>query len=292
MFEANKILIAVDPELDNSSIIEKTLFIAKVSRAKIELVYCEYVHYLEDGYFYEPVVAKSLREEHSAVNAAKAEVMAETLRAAGLSVQVVGLWGSPPHQALVDYIQQSQPSLVIKSTSHHNRVARLFLANDDWELVRHCPTALLLVKGKAWSQPPTFIAAVDPNHLRDKPASLDAKLISHALEWRDRFAGDAHVYHYEWVPPLSGLYALQVDRVAEASKLTALGEAHGIKADKCHWTDELIEDSLPALCDSLDAAAVVMGALSRSAIDRVLIGSTAERLLDRLSCDVLVVKPD
>ena len=57
----------------------------------------------------------------------------------------------------------------------------------------------------------------------------------------------------------------------------------------CYWTDVVINDSLPAL---VDAAVVVMGAISRSAIDRVFVGSTAERLLDELVCDVLVVKPD
>jgi len=54
----------------------------------------------------------------------------------------------------------------------------------------------------------------------------------------------------------------------------------------------VINDSLPALVEEIDAAVVVMGAISRSGIDRVFVGSTAERLLDELVCDVLVVKPD
>ncbi len=36
---------------------------------------------------------------------------------------------------------------------------------------------------------------------------------------------------------------------------------------------------------------VVMGAIARSALKRVFIGSTAERVLETLPCDVLVVKP-
>jgi universal stress protein E len=36
---------------------------------------------------------------------------------------------------------------------------------------------------------------------------------------------------------------------------------------------------------------LVMGAISRSAVGRLLIGSTAERVLDALPCDVLIVKP-
>ena len=34
-----------------------------------------------------------------------------------------------------------------------------------------------------------------------------------------------------------------------------------------------------------------MGAMSRSGIKRLLIGNTAERILDDLSCDILIVKP-
>jgi universal stress protein E len=54
----------------------------------------------------------------------------------------------------------------------------------------------------------------------------------------------------------------------------------------------VISDLLPALVEELYAAVVVMGAISRSAIDRGFVGSTAERLLDELMCDVLVVQPD
>ena len=36
---------------------------------------------------------------------------------------------------------------------------------------------------------------------------------------------------------------------------------------------------------------MVLGAVARGALQRLLVGSTAERLLDRLPCDILVVKP-
>jgi universal stress protein E len=34
-----------------------------------------------------------------------------------------------------------------------------------------------------------------------------------------------------------------------------------------------------------------MGAISRSGIKRLFVGHTAERVIDRLGCDVLVLKP-
>jgi hypothetical protein len=39
------------------------------------------------------------------------------------------------------------------------------------------------------------------------------------------------------------------------------------------------------------SAVVLMGAISRSGFKRLFIGNTAERVLDELSCDILVVKP-
>ena len=37
---------------------------------------------------------------------------------------------------------------------------------------------------------------------------------------------------------------------------------------------------------------VVMGALARWSLKRAVIGSTAERVLDSLPCDVLIVRPE
>jgi universal stress protein E len=41
----------------------------------------------------------------------------------------------------------------------------------------------------------------------------------------------------------------------------------------------------------LQADVTVIGAVSRSALERAFVGHTAERVLDALDCDVLVIKP-
>jgi nucleotide-binding universal stress UspA family protein len=48
---------------------------------------------------------------------------------------------------------------------------------------------------------------------------------------------------------------------------------------------------IPAVARRTGAELVVMGAVSRSGLRRVFIGSTAERVLDALPCDVLVIRP-
>ena len=50
-------------------------------------------------------------------------------------------------------------------------------------------------------------------------------------------------------------------------------------------------ETLPAMARALKASIVVMGAVSRSGLKRLLIGNTAEAVLDALPCDVLILKP-
>ena len=48
---------------------------------------------------------------------------------------------------------------------------------------------------------------------------------------------------------------------------------------------------IPRTARELGAELVVTGAVSRSRLQQLLIGSTAEAVLDDLDCDVLVIKP-
>jgi universal stress protein E len=49
--------------------------------------------------------------------------------------------------------------------------------------------------------------------------------------------------------------------------------------------------AIPSVARKTRSAIVVIGAVSRSALKRVFIGNTAERVMDELRCDLLVVKP-
>ena len=182
--------------------------------------------------------------------------------------------------------------MVIKSTRHHSKVPRLLLANEDWEPVRYCPVPLLLVKSQDWSREPVIVAAVDPYHQHDKPAALDNKLITTAQTMARLAEGSVHLYHSSWVPPLSGVYLPVTDADAENQRLHELAERFEVSPDNCHWSNEEISHGLPAQVQDLGASVVVMGPVSRSRLDRLLVGNTAERVMDNLGCDVLVVKRD
>lgn len=292
MLELSRILVIIEPEADSQPALEKAAQLAKYADSELELMISDFNAYLEDGYYFDPVQAQKMRYEHGDQHIKELEELAAPLREQGLEVTVTTAWGNPPYEEIVKRVKESKPSLVIKSTRHHNKLARMVLSNEDWELVRYCPAPLLLVKSQLWSANPVFLAAVDPDHINDKPAALDNKIISSATSMASISGGAVHLFHSAWMPPLAGVYKVLADSDQESSKLTELANANGICDSSCHLSDKDVIHALPETAAALNASAVVLGAVSRSRLDRVLIGNTAEKVLDQLECDVLVVKPD
>lgn len=286
------ILVVIEADADSQPALDRAKQVAKLADCRLELILVDHTPYLEDGYYFEPSRAQELRQEHGERRLQELETLAEPLRTQGLEVSCTTAWGNPASLEIASRAEATKPSLVIKATRHHNKVARLLLSNEDWQLVRHCSAPLLLVKSQPWSADPQFLVAVDPYHIHDKPASLDTKLINGAKSLAEISGGKVHLFHCDWIPPMAGIYSLIHDQENDVKVLKAIAETHGVPEENCHWSAEEIEESLPAAVENIGASAVVMGAMSRSRLDEFLIGSTAEKMLDVLDCDLLLLSPD
>jgi universal stress protein E len=89
------------------------------------------------------------------------------------------------------------------------------------------------------------------------------------------------------------LSAADVERelTAKTAQLAELGVHYGVTPERVHVHTGVPVTVLPNMAQELAADIVAMGAISRSAIERFLIGSTAESVLEDLPCDALIVKP-
>lgn len=76
-----------------------------------------------------------------------------------------------------------------------------------------------------------------------------------------------------------------------AGELNRIASAARVPPRARHLHMGVVSSELYATAKSIRAGIVVMGAVSRSALRRVFVGSTAETVLDKLTCDVLVLKP-
>jgi len=72
--------------------------------------------------------------------------------------------------------------------------------------------------------------------------------------------------------------------------LSGIVASHELPPERVHLEQGSAVDALPRMTEKLAADLLVMGAVSRSRIQELFVGSTAERVLDRIGCDVLVVQ--
>jgi universal stress protein E len=211
--------------------------------------------------------------------------------------------GYPVHEAILREVQLTKADLLIIEARKHGVIARLLLTQTDFELIRHCPVPLLIVKGNAAWRKPHILAALDPFHVHDKPSGLDDEIVAAARALAAQVGGSVHAAHIYrpllgFVPDLAGATALttmpESDKRYKATVRRRFYEAvdrYGIARSKAHLVCGDPAPSLAAVARSMRAGLVVIGATSRSGLKRVFIGNTAERVLDGLKCDVLVVKP-
>jgi universal stress protein E len=172
-------------------------------------------------------------------------------------------------------------------------------------LIRGCPVPLLLTKAKPWAERAVIVAAVDPSHVNDKPVVLDRRI----LDWSQTLAratnGSVHALHAYLPIALSAEVAtgmpvimsamspqmMEEERVAALEQVRSLCAPYNIDSQRTAAKLGVASDVIPSFAEEVGADVVVMGAISRSGLERMFIGSTAERVLETLPCDVLVVKP-
>ena len=51
-------------------------------------------------------------------------------------------------------------------------------------------------------------------------------------------------------------------------------------------------EEIPSIADKIKAELVVLGTVARTGVKNLVMGGTAERMLQRLNCDVLALKPE
>jgi universal stress protein E len=233
------------------------------------------------------------------------EHTAERFRASGVPVHTSVRWDYPIYEGIVRQVLRGKPSLLVVQSSPKSRAARLLFTQTDYKLIETCPCPVLFIKSERPYSDPIIIAAVDPGRLHGKPATLDEAVLDAADMIRVALGGRLQVFHAgapgDYAVPMQGELRDLPEAVQEEvhgaywrkleGQVLALARRHDIPEKCVQVVEGDPAELLPPVASGQSAHIVVLGAVSRSRIGRALIGHTAERVLDALESDVLVVKP-
>ncbi len=298
----SKILVNVEEQHDNAQAIAKAAWLAERSGASIELFCCCFNLSVRNGYLFDQEAG--LQAQHGYLRQVEARLLtiASSLQHQGLNVDVDVAWDRHHCDGVLRKVQRYDPDLLIHQIGAHSRLGHYWMAHHDWQLLRQCPVPMLLVKAHQWGRIPQVAACVDPFHECDAPAQLDRGILNHASMLARLADGRLQVVHSFQSLPQAAIFdehvvtdyaALQrkvVQQHAEALQ-KMLDKLVDIEADNVHQLQGESHVTLPAFAAQHKIDVMVMGSVARGFLDRLLLGSTIERIFDHMDCDVLAVKP-
>ena len=224
-------------------------------------------------------IERRTRESHLA----RLERLAQRVRRHGVRVSVSAEWDYPAYEAVVRAADRLGADLIV--AGQHAGAA----AGAARQARRPLPPSAGAGGGRSGS-PLREAGAARPRDPRGgradrrsapREAARGAWLFTraaHRLHARHAFRG----YRGRHAAPLGA---------GGAPKLEQLAGRAGIPAARRHLIARHASDAIEQAAAQIRSDIVVMGAVARSGLRRLLIGNTAERVLDHLPCDLLVVKP-
>jgi universal stress protein E len=229
------------------------------------------------------------------------EAIADRLRGHGIKVNVSAEWDYPAHEAIVRRAQAIKADLIVAAIHPGRHRMPWLLRLVDWELIRLSPMPVLLVKNARPYRHPAVLVAVDPTHAHHKPLRLDREILRAGKALSTQLRGTLHAVHaFARFPAVVSpevlapgiLDAMQEDAERSAQeRFDRVMRPLRIARSRQYLIGRQPIDAIAEAAQKSHSAIVVMGAISRSGYKRVLIGNTAERILDDLACDIMVIKP-
>jgi universal stress protein E len=301
MSNSGRIIVGVDPRATSMAAAELGARLAAGLDTTLELFTPVYNSHVSLAHFEDRESLQHARETLVRRNLERLEEAAARLEFSR-RVDCHAAWDHPLEEALIRRVLERAADMLIVALPGRRDAPERRLTSAQWQLVRHCPSPVLLTRGHAWRDAPVIVAAVDPSGRHGRHDDLDKRILQAAERLADGAGGTVHAFH-AWerrprvligdseqllAPDLPGAGREQQQREAV---YTVLGAA-GVAPARVAFIEGPPEEVLPGYCHDAVADVVVMGAIARNPFGRIFIGSTAERVLDQLPCDLLVVKPE
>jgi universal stress protein E len=299
--EHKRVLVAVKPtERGLPLAVGHARFLAEKLNAEIRLISC----------VFESQVAFDLSRDEPTAMAAQAgliahaeadlERLAQSLRDWGATVDTRVLWRQPAYEGILDEIRGWRADLVVVGMHEGGPFP---LTETDWQLMRLASCPMLIVQDQDFEGYETVAAAVDPLHRHAEPAGLDRAVLDAARKIAVACQAELYTIHafpdpagLAWVSSVQVLpgvfYGTENIEAVHRSAVAELVGEYGITSDRTILEPGPATAVIADVVAGRDIKLLVLGAVKRSRLRQAILGSTAERLVAEIGCDVLLVKPE
>jgi nucleotide-binding universal stress UspA family protein/uncharacterized membrane protein YfcA len=222
----------------------------------------------------EQLLKKELDAAQAQLQAVKAQA-----EAAGIACETRVVHGSDVHQEVVNAAEHMQADVIIMGRRGRHGLARFMVGDTTVKVIGHAGCSVLIVPRSATLTGKHFVLASDGSRYADAAAVAASNLAKYCRT------------------PVTAVSITMPSHSEERRKeahsivkrLVAFLRKEGVNAEgevPHGQPDEMIVHT----AQKRQADLIVMGSHGRTGLERILLGSTVERVLNQTSCAVLVVK--
>lgn len=244
-----------------------------------------------------------LHEAHLETRRKELEQLGEATRSTrpGLSVAVDTQQGNIARSAIRKVVSDGH-DLVIKAPEGGGRLNMLF-GSIDQKLMRKCPCPVWIIKPSGRTSFQRILAAVDLNPNEPAAELLARKILELSTSLARDDESELHVVHAWRLAAEAKLRGGSINirtvekvlsdmEAAHKSGIDALVEKFPYERMKVHVLKGDAGDVIAQFAEDCDIDLLVIGTVGRTGIPGLFIGNTAEKVLSRVDCSVLTVKPE
>jgi nucleotide-binding universal stress UspA family protein len=232
------------------------------------------------------------------------ERLLEPFKTGNLNVEVI-IANDSPFVELIQSVQERGFDLLIKEAHPAEVLTEYLFGSFDLHLFRKCPCPVWIDRVQDSRHYRTIIAAVDPDNQSN--ADLNRLIMDLATSLAERESAELHVIH-AWnieeenfltsgralisTTELRILKSAKQQRHREALNKLLSAYAFSDESNQVHLVNDKPARAISTCSQKLNADLIVMGTVGKNRMPGIIIGNTAEDVLQSTQTSVLAVKPD
>ena len=238
----------------------------------------------------------------------QADALVDEMNKQGIKATAKVVSGTPFLEIIRQVLREKHDLVIIAAEGKGGLTERLF-GSTSMHLMRKCPCPVWVVKPTHRKKYKNILAAVDttndfPDAQRD---SLNPLILQLASSMAQMDKGELHVvqvwsvYGEGYMSVRGGLSDKSINKLrtlarqqysSQVDRLLADVDIEGVSVHKHLPRSIDISRAITSLAKNKEIDLLVMGTLCRSGVAGFLIGNTAEKVLNKVNCSVLTVKPE
>lgn len=269
--------------VSSSTIYEKLVPLLQAWPAKAKVTVHAYCAGMERNYLFNHREIKAAKVDHERKVQQWCDELEKTLSEVSLEHEFSIVW----QRDLEKHWQEAKPgqrgSLLVMVMPQPG------MMQNYRSIIRHTDTPVLAIFDTPWKRPLTIAAAIDPSHAEEQDAGRDVRVVRSALAVAKGLEGRATLIHSCFVPGYLRDYKKKLVEI-HRENLKEFVTDHNVG----HIPHALLQGDPTAAIRKFvgdnQISILAMGSVARGILDRYVLGSTAEEILNAPPCDLLLLR--